>query len=563
MEKTLLLAILILMAVAAILIFGIFIRFYKLDWGEGYFFHPDEYHIARAVNELHFPDQMNPHLFSYGSFSVYSIYFLKSLWSFLASYGKLFTEIISPFLVGRFLSATYSSLNIYVVYLIAKNIFISKKQVLLATFFTAILPGIIQQAHFATPESTVIFFLTLTLYLLLLFIKGKKEKFVYLSALTLGIAIATKITSFLFSPLILITLLLGFRKNLLKNSAKIVKITLLSFLFLFSVFIIFFPYSLLDYTSFRNSLNYESAVATGKQIVFYNRQFIDTIPLKFQLTKIFPYAIGVPLTIFGILGFLKLFFEIIKKPLPKWTLHDKSWILIIFSFLNLLIPNSLLFAKWTRFVSPTFVYFPFFTVYFLSFPNHKQKLKYVTSKIFLFLTIISSAIWFSMFFSIYLGKDVRIKATDWVKDNIPAGSIIFTETGNTLEVPLTGSYSKIPFDFYHLEENPRLKTQLISDLARSDYFIIQSRRIYMNHERFPDKFPTVSNFYSALFSEKLGFAEIIRFNSFPKLEIGDWRLEIGDEIAEETWSVFDHPTIRIYKKIHPLAPTEYEKILNY
>jgi len=177
-----------------------------------------------------------------------------------------------------------------------------------------------------------------------------------------------------------------------------------------------------------------------------------------------------------------------------------------------------------------------------------------------------------MFFSIFLRGDVRINASAWVNNNLPTGSVILTETGNTLEVPLTGNYIKIPFDFYHLEENPLLRTQLVDHLVKSNYFIIQSRRIYMNHERFPDRFPTVTNFYSALFSGRLGFVEIIRFNSFPKLEIEEWpvllnlgvegKLEIDDEQSEETWSVFDHPVIRIYQKTTPLSANDYEKILN-
>ena len=60
-----------------ILFLGAVLRFYKLDWGEGNFFHPDEYHIAGAVSRLSFPSQMNPHLFTYGSFTVYLIYFTR------------------------------------------------------------------------------------------------------------------------------------------------------------------------------------------------------------------------------------------------------------------------------------------------------------------------------------------------------------------------------------------------------------------------------------------------------------------------------------------------------
>ena len=38
-------------------------------------------------------------------------------------------------------------------------------------------------------------------------------------------------------------------------------------------------------------------------------------------------------------------------------------------------------------------------------------------------------------------------------------------------------------------------------------------------------------------------------------------MEIPDEDAEETWSVFDHPVVRIYKKTNTLSTIEYEQIL--
>ena len=39
-------------------------------------------------------------------------------------------------------------------------------------------------------------------------------------------------------------------------------------------------------------------------------------------------------------------------------------------------------------------------------------------------------------------------------------------------------------------------------------------------------------------------------------------LFLNSENAEETWSVFDNPTIRIYKKINNLAPDDYQELLS-
>src|SRR3972149_11367460 len=100
------------LAILAILFLGGFLRFYKLDWGEGFFFHPDEYHIAIAVNRLNFPENMNPELFSYGSFSVYLIYFSKLI---LQSIDANLSNT-NPILLGRFFSALFSTATLILIY---------------------------------------------------------------------------------------------------------------------------------------------------------------------------------------------------------------------------------------------------------------------------------------------------------------------------------------------------------------------------------------------------------------------------------------------------------------
>lgn len=130
-----------------------------------------------------------------------------------------------------------------------------------------------------------------------------------------------------------------------------------------------------------------------------------------------------------------------------------------------------------------------------------------------------------------------------------------------LEVPLEGNLQKKAFDFYGLEEQFELQNDFSRFLAQADYFVIQSRRIFINHQRLPNQFPITANFYNLLFSDKLGFQKIKEFNSFPKLVIGDWSLIIPDEVGEETWSVFDHPVIRIYQKFEPLSQETYEELL--
>lgn len=169
------------------------------------------------------------------------------------------------------------------------------------------------------------------------------------------------------------------------------------------------------------------------------------------------------------------------------------------------------------------------------------------------------------FSSIYFSPDIRFTASDLIYKNIPSGSHILFDTGNVVDIPIVPpnrpnipnlpSYQLISFDFYHLDENPQLYYQLIENLENSNYIIVPSRRIFANHLRFPDKYPQTAKYYQLLFSGKLGFVQVAKIEPF-------YSKMFNDERAEETFSVFDHPTIRVYKKIVPLNQIDYEKLFN-
>lgn len=212
---------------------------------------------------------------------------------------------------------------------------------------------------------------------------------------------------------------------------------------------------------------------------------------------------------------------------------------------------------------PTFVFFPLFAIYFTDFLENKvfNERKWLVNALFKTPLIACTLVWSVVFFSVYLEKDVRLTATDWVDENIPKDSYILTETGNTLEVPLKGTYQKNAFDFYNLEKSDTIQRQLAEELTRADIFIVQSRRLFYNHLRLSQKYPITAGFYGALASENMGFKMIKEFTSYPNLQLGKWSVVVPDEWAEETWSVFDHPVIRVYKKTKQLKISDYEEIL--
>lgn len=548
-----------LFLLCALIALGGFLRFYKLDWGQGFYFHPDEYHIAIAVDRLNFPNNMNPEFFSYGSLSVYLIYFSK------LALGIINADLlkINPILVGRFFSAFFSTATLILIYFICRKILSEKKFALLAVFLTAVVPGLVQQAHFATPESILTFWLFATLALWLKWLESYKIKYLLLSSFTLGAGAATKIVASVYLPLLLFVFAINtpfLKTSLLKKFKNLFSAI---FLLIFSAFtfLIIFPFSLLDKKGFLYSMRYETSVAQGKQLVFYTRQFINTTPFIFHLQKVFPYTLGPTVFFFATVGLLFIVFGLINGFVRKKVV-DKKMLIVALSFLAYLIPNLALFAKWTRFTAPSLPFFCIFSVYTLNIINNKKTELTKTATLLVTILIIFTGLWSIMFFSVYTKEDIRLTATSWINKNIPKNSTIATEEGNTLEVPLSGNYDKRVFNFYNLDQ-PALKNDLPNLLTSSDYFIIQSRRVFANHQRLPNEFRDTAAFYDKLFSGELGYTELEKFSSFPSLKIGGFKLEIDDETAEETWSVFDHPVIRIFKKTGKLTANDYQKILGY
>lgn len=552
-----------LFPIVGIVLLGAILRFYKLDWGQGLLAHPDEYHIVGSVVQLSFPVQMNPHFFSYGTVTIYLIYFTQEILKYFLTILDLQSVMPNLFLTGRFYSALFSTFTIFVIYKICRS-FMKKQFSYLASLLVAITPGLIQQAHFATPESTLTFFIFGSFFFIIKFLEQSKIKFLMLASIFLGLALGVKISSIvLIFPLMMAAIIkvspkkFSLKKPILKIRQilnKLLKLTgfLLAIVITATVTLaLVAPYIFLDFPDFRSNFEYEGGLAMGKFSVFYTRQFIDTIPVLFQLEKILPYALGPILLFFSLVGLIFLFINLIQK-------RKKEILILILAFLSIFLTNSFLFAKWTRFIAPAFPFFAIFAALLLD--RYYLKNKFI-SKLLTIILLIGTFIWTVAFFSIYLHSDIRITASNWIEKNFPQNSFILVEGGNMIDIPLEGNFKRIGFDFYDIEQNPANRLEITKGLSQADYFLVQSRRVFMNHQRLPKLFPITANFYDALFNGDLGFEEIKEFHSYPMLKIGNFKLEFPDEKAEETWSVFDHPVIRIFEKTKQLPINDYAKIL--
>src|SRR5256885_5523365 len=90
----------VLLVLIIFILFSLVTRGFNVNWGNPFYFHPDERNIAYAIGQLSLPNQMNPHFFAYGSLPIYTIYFAGILnnWIMqLFTFGQQVATFSIPF----------------------------------------------------------------------------------------------------------------------------------------------------------------------------------------------------------------------------------------------------------------------------------------------------------------------------------------------------------------------------------------------------------------------------------------------------------------------------------
>jgi len=533
----------IILLLLGIIFLGGWLRFYHLNWDEGHFFHPDERNIANAVAKIDFFRQLNPQFFAYGSLPIYLYRLAGDLLVKITHNSDWVKEWSSINLIGRWFSALFSTATIWLIFLLSKKIW-NKKIGLLAAFFTALSPSLIQTAHFGVTESMLVFWLILIALLSLNLIKKPTFKNYLTIGIILGLAVATKISAISFFIIPTASHFLYQFKHL-KHHLRFAISLLISFL----TFSLFSPFVFLDKQKFLESMNYETGVALGRLKVVYVLQFEKTLPYLFQI-KNFLWQIG-PMAIVGLLGFFFLLYLAIKKREKKLFLF-LSFPLLYFAYVG----NW--YTKFIRYVLPILPFLIISGSWLLIQIKNRFK---ILGKFLIVLFLTSSLLWGLSFFTIYLRPQTRISASQWIYQNIPNQSKILTEhwdDGLPISLP---PYSPSDYEIEQLTvyepDNQKKVNYYVEKLNQADYLIINSRRLYGTLMFLPEKYPLTSRYYQLLFSGQLGYTQIVRFTSYPSL-LG---IEINDDQSEETFQVYDHPKVLIFENTGRLDKEDLNKIL--
>lgn len=161
------------------------------------------------------------------------------------------------------------------------------------------------------------------------------------------------------------------------------------------------------------------------------------------------------------------------------------------------------------------------------------------------------------FTSIYGEEHAYHKGSRWIYDNLPRGAkIAGVHWDDSLPLTLPDhpastfrSLGELPL----YEADTPAKVGIIAEkLARTDYLILPTQRLQGSVPRRPVEFPYTTNLFRQLFRDELGFKLIKTIKERPSF-LG---IVFNDDLADESFSVYDHPKVSIFKNEGRLSAEE-------
>ena len=172
-------------------------------------------------------------------------------------------------------------------------------------------------------------------------------------------------------------------------------------------------------------------------------------------------------------------------------------------------------------------------------------------------------LWGVMFVHGVYGQEfTRVRASRWIAANVPPGSVITSQAWDDglplhIEGVDPGAYTSVQFNMVGTDHVDKV-VQVVGQLQDVDFIVEASPRLWGSVPLIPARFPSTIAFFDALDSGNLGFERVATFDRDPSL--GPLRLDDGD--AEEAFSVYDHPEVRIWQKVNDVGPAEMLDVLD-
>ena len=179
-------------------------------------------------------------------------------------------------------------------------------------------------------------------------------------------------------------------------------------------------------------------------------------------------------------------------------------------------------------------------------------------------SVVYACAWIQLYFQVHPYK----VASEWIFGNIPQGSVLAgPHWDDRLPISIPGKDAPryfvmegrdVELPFYERDTRDKLNI-ILRRASKADYIIFPTARISDSIPRVPEEFPYTTAFIQLLWSEKLGFTFEKSFKDRPSF-LG---FTFNDDLADESFSVYDHPKVVIFKNTERLSEEQMrERVLN-
>jgi YYY domain-containing protein len=602
------------LALLAIVVGALAVRLYGLDWDDNTHQHPDERAIISTVVNFGWPHSwaqffsiaspLSPHFsdgshfFAYGTFPMYVLWLVAGFLDWLqkllgahwipAGHGS-FSDYDHITLVGRALSALFDTGTVWLTYFLGRRLSGSKVVGVLAAVFVAFTPFEVQLSHYFAVDTTLVFFTTLALLSYVALAQDGGVRWVILSGVATGLAVASKFSAMpLFLPLALAYLLYWLRSDWHLAVPRIFMTLGASLL----TFIVAMPYAIIDFKEFQAAIVEQGSLAQGTLDYPYTRQYAGTTPYVYELKNILLYDMGLPLALLCFAACVLIAWRVWRNWRTDYLI-PLSWVAVYF-----LITGSF-YTKFSRYMLPIFPLLCIFGSALLLVLWQKggtalaNKFAAKGSKaatpgvngggrrplaptvrplgdlfggfarlrgislwrwlaVGLTLMVIGCSFVFTLAMdNVYSQPLTRVQASRWIYQHLPSGNgqpiktITYEVWDDSLPLDVDGhaaTYNFIGLPLYD-DDTPQKAQTLAQDLAQADAVVIASNKLYPDSiPRLPTRYPLSNRYYQLLFNGGLGYHLAAVFQNSPNL----FGIHFDDSGADESFSVYDHPTVHIF-----------------
>lgn len=584
------------LAVFGIVLLGLLLRLYGLNWDQGNSFHPDERQIMFHVTVLAWPKSLaqfldpvnsplNPHFFAYGSFP---FYLLASLGNLLVHFSPALGTFTNLTLVGRVLSALFDSGTILLTALLAHKLTNDTEPgrrhawnvALLGAALVACTPLQLQLSHFYAVDTILLFFVMLTIYACANLIDTEKPiRWALLAGLGYGLALATKFSAAPLAVPLLVAVMLRWRRQDFFTSLTSL---LIAGFFTIIIFLITQPYALLDISNFIQQISDQGSLARGMLDLPYVRQFAGTTPYLYEAQNMFFWGMGVLLGLAACIGVGWACFQMWRQ--KEGTFN--GWLVVFSWILTYGLITGSFYVKFMRYMLPLYPFLSLLAAAVLiacvrlawshkptttpgtnlSKPQTRDILLNALSVSAIVLVLGGTLFQGLALLNVYSQPNTRVQASRWMYSHLkPHATLTYEQWDDPLPVAVdqhdpseftqlmyTNVYGQSTTGMDLYSDDTMAKAQLLSRLLpKIDVITIPTDRLDKSIPRLPDRYPLTIHYYQLLFSGQLGFHLAKQFENHPNL-LG---ITLDDSNADESYSVFDHPTARIFVRDNPYPYT--------